>query len=105
VALELAFRELGLDTLPAIQPNNGMATRTRVSHLQLNANFGPGPATARRDQIAQSRGDQDQAPIKMAIHIFKENNRSGVHRMGPTTPRDIRTARADGKTAAQDEWP
>jgi hypothetical protein len=32
-----------------------------VSHLQLNAHFGPVPATARRDQIAQSRGARDQA--------------------------------------------
>ena len=82
-----------------------MATRASISHLQLNANFGPGPATARRDQIAQSRGDRDHAPTQMAIHIFKENIPSGVHRTGTTTSRDIRTARADGKTAAQDEWP
>jgi hypothetical protein len=28
-----------------------MANRTVVSHLHLNANLGPGPATARRDQV------------------------------------------------------
>ncbi len=32
-----------------------MATRPSVSHLQLNANFGPGPSTARRGQNPPSR--------------------------------------------------
>jgi hypothetical protein len=158
VALELAFRELDLDTLPAIQPNNGMATRTSVSHFsstqtsardprlpdatkspsrtapgiklrehglnepKVNQTEGlrnphsvtrpqPNQPPARNPPLSeatkslQSRGDRDQAPIKMAIHIIKENNRSGVPRTGPTTSRDIHTPRADGKTAAQDEWP
>ena len=77
----------------------------RVTRLQPSQPPARYPPLCDATKSLQSRGDRDHAPTQMAIHIIKENNRSGVHRTGPTTSRDIRTARADGKTAAQDEWP
>jgi hypothetical protein len=105
VALELASRKHGLDTLTdgeARQP-----AQRKPSTAQTTS--GPEPATQRplpdATKLLQSRGDRDHAPTQMAIHLIKENIPSGAHHTGPTTSRDIRTARADGKTAAQDEWP
>ncbi len=56
VALELASRELGLDTPPGHPAGRGLATRTAAlaaSHLHPNANPGPGPEIARRDLVRQ----------------------------------------------------
>ncbi len=91
--------------MPKVNQTEGLRNPhsvTRSQPSQPPARLSPLPDATKS---LQSRGDRDHAPTQTAIHIFKENIPSGVHRTGTTTSRDIRTARADGKTAAQDEWP
>jgi hypothetical protein len=98
------IREHGLN-VPKVNQTEGLGNPHSVSYLQPNKPPARNPPLSDATKSLQARGDRDQAPTQMVIHIIWENIPSGVNHTGPTTSRDIRTARADSKTAAQDEWP
>ena len=92
----IKLREHGLN-VPKVNQTEGMRNPHSVTRPQPNQPPARNPPLLDATKSLQSRGDRDQAPIKMAIHIIKENNRSGVHRTGPTTYQE--TSALHGPTA------
>jgi hypothetical protein len=89
------LRDHGLN-VPKVNQTEGLRNPHSVTRLQPNKPPARNPPLSDATKSLQARGDRDQAPTQRAILIIRENIPSGVHHTGPTTSRDIRTARADG---------
>ncbi len=90
---------------PKVNQTEGLGNPHSVRRQTAQPTSGPEPATVRRDQIAPVRGDRDRTPTNMAVITVevRHSKRSPDHH-NPYNNRH-HNARADGVTAAQDEWP